>query len=108
MALALLTLTIAQLFDLGTFVRMVGRHGSASETNPFVHLLLTDFGLPFVVVAKIVALSLVVAVIGVLAGRAAMGHPPVAIGHRRLVGTVFTVAIVAGLIGGLSNARVIL
>ena len=108
MALALLTLTIAQLFDLGTFVRMVGRHGPASETNPLVHLLLTDFGLPFVVVTKIVALSLVVAVIGVLAGRAAMGQPPAAIGHRRLVVTVFAVAIAAGLIGGLSNARVIL
>jgi len=108
MALAMLTLTIAQLFDLGTFVRMVGRHGPAAETNPIVHGLLNDFGLPFVVVAKIVVLSLVVAVIGVLAGRAAPGHPPMAIAHRRLVGAVFAVAIAAGLIGGLSNARVIL
>jgi hypothetical protein len=108
MALAMLTLTIAQLFDLGTFVRMVGRHGPAAETNPIVHGLLNDFGLPFVVVAKIVVLSLVVAVIGVLAGRAALGHPPMAIAHRRLVGAVFAVAIAAGLIGGLSNARVIL
>jgi hypothetical protein len=31
-----------------------------------------------------------------------------AIAHRRLVGAVFAVAIAAGLIGGLSNARVIL
>ena len=101
MALAVLTLTIAQLFDLGTFIRMIERHGTAAEVNPFVHFLLTDFGLPFVAVAKIAALALVVAVIGVLAGRAAGGHP-------RLVATVFSVAIVAGLIGGLSNARVIL
>jgi hypothetical protein len=101
MALALLTLTIAQLFDLGTFIRMIERYGSTSEINPVVHFLLSDFGLPFVVVAKVVALSLVVAVIGVLAGRAAPEHP-------RLVGTVFAIAIVAGLIGGWSNARVIL
>jgi VIT1/CCC1 family predicted Fe2+/Mn2+ transporter len=101
MALALLTLTIAQLFDLGTFVRMIERYGSASEVNPFVHFLLSDYGLPFVVVAKIAALSLVVAVIGVLAGRAAPEHP-------RLVGTVFAVAILAGLVGGWSNARLIL
>jgi hypothetical protein len=101
MALALLTLTTAQLFDLGTFVRMVGQHGSASELNPFVHHLLTDYGILFVVVAKVVALALVVAIISVLAGRAATGH-------SRLVAMLFAVAIVAGLIGGLSNARVIL
>jgi hypothetical protein len=108
MALALLTLTTAQLFDLGTFVRMIGWEGSASETNPLVHLLLIDFGLPFVVVAKIVALSLAVAIIGVLAGRAATGRSSTASDHRRLIATVFAVAILAGLIGGLSNARVIL
>jgi hypothetical protein len=101
MALALLTLTSAQLFDLGTFIRMVEEYGSAVEANPIVHFLLTDFGLPFVVVAKIVALSLVVAVIGVLTGRAATGNV-------RLTATVFAIAIVAGLIGGCSNAQVIL
>jgi len=101
MALALLTLTIAQLFDLGTFIRMVNVHGSAAEANPVVQVLLADFGLRFVVVAKIAALSLVVAVVGVLAGRASVGHP-------RTVAGVITVAIVAGLIGGVSNARVIL
>ena len=108
MALALLTLTTAQLFDLGTFVRMVGWEGSASETNPLVHVLLIDFGLPFVAVAKIVALSLVVAIIGVLAGRAATGRSSTTSDHRRLVASVFAIAIVAGLIGGVSNARVIL
>ncbi|HEX5825255.1 MAG TPA: hypothetical protein VFY18_12425, partial [Candidatus Limnocylindrales bacterium] len=75
MALALLTMTIAQLFDLGTFIRMVERHGPVAELNPVAHFLLSDFGLPFVVVAKIVMLSFVVAVVAVLAGRAAIGHP---------------------------------
>jgi len=101
MPLALLTLTIAQLFDLGTFVRMVEWHGSAAEVNPLVHGLLVDFGLPFVAVVKVVALSLVVAVIAVLAGWA-----PTGLG--RLAGIVVAIAIVGGLVGGWSNARVIL
>jgi hypothetical protein len=101
MPLALLTMTIAQLFDLGTFVRMVQGHGSGAEANPLVHELLVGFGLPFVAVAKIAALSLVVAIVVVLAGRTATGH-------ARLVALVVALAIVGGLLGGLSNARVIL
>jgi hypothetical protein len=64
---------------------------------PIVHLLLIDFGLPFVVVAKVVVLSLVVAVVGVLAGRAALEHP-------RLTAAVFAIAIAVGLVGGWSSA----
>jgi hypothetical protein len=101
MPLALLTLTIAQLFDLGTFVRMIEWHGSAAEVNPLVHGLLIGFGLPFVAVVKLAALSLVVAVIAVLAARTTTGR-------ARLVGTIVAVAIVGGLVGGWSNARVIL
>ena len=107
MPLALLTLTIAQLFDLGTFVRMVEWHGSAAEANPLVHGLLVAFGLPFVAVVKVAALSLVVAVIAVLAGRAAAGAGRPA-GAARLIGVVVAVAIIAGLVGGFSNARLIL
>jgi hypothetical protein len=47
-------------------------------------------------------LSLVVAIIAILAGRS---ETPA---HPRLIGVVFTVAIVAGLIGGWSNARLII
>jgi hypothetical protein len=102
MALALLTLTVAQMFDLGTFVRMVAGHGAAAETNPLVHFLLIQYGIPMLVVAKVAALSLVVAVIANLAGRAGQSE------HRRMVAAVFVAAIVAGLVGGWSNATVML
>jgi hypothetical protein len=107
MPLALLTMITAQLFDLGTFVRMVEWHGSAAEANPLVQGLLIGFGLPFVAVVKVAALSLVVAIVAVLAGRAAAGAGRPA-GAARLIGVVVAVAIVAGLLGGFSNARVIL
>jgi len=101
MVLALLTLTSAQLFDLGTFVRMIDGQGLSAEANPLVHFLAVDFGVPFVAVVKIVALSLVVSVIAVVASRAS-SH------HAVLIGGVFAIAIVAGLVGGWSNAAVIL
>jgi len=101
MALALLTLTTAQLFDLGTFVRMIEGRGLSAEANPLVQFLAIDFGVPFVAVAKVVGLSLVVSVIAVLASRSSSRH-------AALIGGVFAVAIVAGLVGGWSNARVIL
>jgi hypothetical protein len=101
MPLAMLTLTIAQLFDLGTFVRMIEWHGSGAEVNPLVHGLLVGFGLPFVAVVKVAALSLVAAVVAVLAGRASSRQV-------RLAAIVVAIAIVGGLVGGWSNARVIL
>src|ERR1700752_1411841 len=102
MSLALLAVKVAQLLDLGTFVRMVGLHCSSVEGNPVVAHLLDDFGLPFVAVAKIAVLSVVVAVIVVLAGREGR------VRHRRLAATVVAVAVAGGIIGGLSNAIVIL
>ena len=98
MPLALLTLTVAQLFDLGTFVRMIAIHGAAAEANPLVRLVLIDDGLATLAVAKLAVLSLVVAVVVVLAGRS---DGP---GHARLAASVVAVAIVAGMVGGWSNA----
>jgi hypothetical protein len=102
MSLALIAVTLAQLLDLGTFLRMVSMHGAGAEGNPVVAHLLGDFGLPFVAVAKIAVLSVVVAVIVVLAGRENQAR------HRRLAATVVAVAVAGGIIGGLSNAIVIL
>jgi hypothetical protein len=89
------------VLDLSTFLQMVARHGPASEANPLVSHLLVGEGLPFVVVTKIVALALTVAVIAVLAGRHGAAQ-------HRMAAAVAVVAIVAGLIGGATNAHAIL
>ena len=102
MALALLTVTVAQLFDLGTLVRMVATHGAAVEANPIARFVLTEFGLPTLAVAKVAGLSLVVAIVVLLAGRET-GRP-----QGRIAAVVTTIAIVAGMIGGWSNTAVIL
>jgi hypothetical protein len=98
MTLALLTVTVAQILDLGTFVRMVAVRGAGAEANPLVSGLIDGLGIPFVAVAKVAMLSLVVAVLVVLAGT--VDRP----GHRRLVATVASIAVVAGLVGGWTNA----
>lgn len=100
MSLAVLVVTLAQVLDLSTFLHMVARRGPAAEANPLVSHLLAGEGLPFVIIAKVAALALVVAVIAVLAGR---DH----LIHRRLAGAVAFVAIVAGIIGGFTNAGAI-
>ena len=102
MSLAVLTVTVAQLFDLGTFMRMVALHGAAAESNPIVAELLHGHGLPFTLVAKIAALSVVVAVTVVLAQR------PEDVPRARLATLIAAVAVLGGLVGGLSNALVIL
>jgi len=101
MGLAIVAVTAAQLLDLATFTRMVSVHGPRVEANPLVVFLLTDMGLPFVAVAKIAALSVIVAIIVVLAGRDGRERYP------RVATTVASVATIAGLIGGLTNAIVI-
>ena len=93
-----LVVTLAQILDLGTFVRMIQIHGPASEANPLVAGLLAGHGLPFVAVAKVAALALAIAAIAVLAGRA--GRPR----HPRLAAAVAAAAILAGLLGGWTNA----
>ena len=109
MNLALLTVTVAQLLDLGTFVRMVAVHGPASEANPLVAYMLLGLGLPFVAVAKVAGLSVVVAVIVVLAGADfhADGTMPARLWHRRLSAAIVAAAVVAGLVGGWTNAAVL-
>ncbi|MFL5724881.1 MAG: hypothetical protein ACJ77F_00930 [Chloroflexota bacterium] len=101
MTLAVITITVAQLLDLGTFVRMIAIHGVRAEANPLVAHVLAEGGLPFAAVAKIAALSVAVAVTVVLAGR---DDRP---GHPRLAGAVVAAAVVAGVLGGLSNAAVL-
>jgi hypothetical protein len=99
---AVLAVTAAQLVDLATFAGMVSAHGPAVEANPLVAWLLIDRGLQFVAVTKIAGLSVVVAIIVVLAGRETRPH------HRRLAISIAALAILAGLVGGWTNVAVIL
>jgi hypothetical protein len=100
--LRLATLLAAQLFDLGTFVTMIGRHGITAEANPFVADLFATLGMPALVLAK---LSLIVLVGSLAVAGAARGRR----GAWAVVAAVpLAVAIVVGMIGGVSNALVIL
>jgi hypothetical protein len=100
LTLAVLTMTTAQLFDLGTFVTMVARVGPAAEANPLVAGVLEAYGLPMAVIVKMALIALVVAVSVVLTARS---HRL----DRRLGVAVISVAIVAGLFGGWTNAATI-
>jgi hypothetical protein len=93
----LMTMIAAQLFDLGTFVTMIRRLGPASETNPFVVDALANHGLPGLVVGKAVLMLFIVALTMVLGRRSSLAD-------RRVTAIVLGVSIVAGLIGGGSNA----
>jgi hypothetical protein len=101
MRFAIVVVTAAQLLDLGTFAAMINVHGAAAEANPLVVGLLLSRGLPFAAVAKVAALSLVVAIIVVLAERT--DRP----GYPRLARTIAAVAVLGGLVGGLTNALVL-
>jgi hypothetical protein len=102
MVLAVITATVAQMLDLGTFVRMVAIHGPLAEGNPLVAHLLDELGVPYLAVAKIAVLSLVMAIVAVLWGRDGQRR------HPRLAATIVGFAIIAGVVGGMTNATVLL
>jgi hypothetical protein len=101
MTLAVVVVTVAQLLDLGTFLRMVALHGAAAEANPLVASMLVDHGLVFVAVAKVAGLSLAVASIVALTGRVDKRGSPA------LAAAIAIAAIGAGLVGGWTNALAI-
>ena len=93
---AVLTMSAAQLFDLGTFVTMVGRVGPGAEANPLVGALFGLGGFPMVAIAKVAMLALVSAIGAILV-----------IARPKLAAGVIAIAIVIGLLGGLSNSAAI-
>jgi hypothetical protein len=96
LSLAVATVTLAQMLDLGTFVAMVRQGGLQAEANPFVAQLVAGYGLPIAAIAKIALLAFVIALSTLLIGR----HSRV----ERAAGiVVIAVAIVAGIVGGGSN-----
>ena len=98
----LVTLAIAQAFDLATFSVMVRDHGVRAEANPLVQSLFVSLGTPAVVVAKIALVTLIAALVVAAAVRGGRGRWAVVGGMPLALG------IAAGLIGGITNAAVIL
>jgi hypothetical protein len=90
--IAIAALVLAHLFDLASFVVMVGRHGLAAEANPLVANLAHELGLPGLTLAKVLAVVLASCVFIVLGPK-----------NRRLAMTVLVFGVAAGLVGGLTN-----
>lgn len=97
MGLRVMTLFLAQSLDLATFSVMVARHGAGAEANPVVSDLFDSFGMPAVVVVKLVLIVIVSALSLAAAGRGGRGLWAV------IGGLPLAVAIAAGLIGGITN-----
>jgi hypothetical protein len=99
--LPLVTAVVAQFFDLGTFLEMVRTAGPRAEANPLVQALFLDYGTPAVALAK-AALLLFIISLAVSSARRSR--------RVQIVAGVLPVAaaILAGIIGGVSNAKVIL
>ncbi len=94
----LAALLAAQLFDFGTFTLMVSRHGIAAEMNPIVAQGFDAFGLPILVVVKL-ALVVLLGSIVVLLARDGPSRQSV----RGLAASITILAVVGGLVGGISN-----
>ena len=100
--LRLATLSLAQAFDLATFMVMVARHGSTAEANPIVNNLFDVYGMPAVIVGKVALVVLVGALCLMSYSRGGAGV------WRMVGGLPLALAISAGLIGGITNAAVLL
>jgi hypothetical protein len=98
MVAAVLTMSAAQLFDLATFVAMTQRLGPHAEANPLVGTLFAAYGYPMVAIVKVVLLAVLSAVGAILVDRSA---------RPNLAAAVVAMAIVVGLVGGLSNSAAI-
>src|SRR5512133_2363951 len=95
LVVGVVTMSVAQLFDLATFMSMVRQLGPAAEMNPLVGALYAAYGYPMIAIVKIVLLALVTAVATILIARAT---------RPRLAGGIVALGILIGLVGGLSNA----
>jgi hypothetical protein len=100
--LRLLTLFLAQALDLATFSVMVARHGAAAEANPLVSNLFDTFGLPAVAFAKLALIVMIGALCVAASSRGSRGI------WSMVGGLPLALAIAAGIIGGITNAAVLL
>ena len=88
----LVAVTIAQLADLITFVRLMAAHGALAEANPLVHHGVLGMGPEPFIVAKAILVVFIAASFTVVGKRRA-----------RTAHLVVTVAVIAGLVGAYSN-----
>ena len=100
--LRLVTLGLAQAFDLATFSVMVARHGATAEANPLVSDMFDAFGMPAVVFAKAALVVLIGALFVAASSRGNRGI------WSMVGGLPLALAIAAGLIGGITNAATVL
>ncbi len=96
--LRIAALVAAQMFDYGTFTVMVERHGIRAELNPIVAHGFAAFGLPIIALAKLALVVLIGSIIVVLAQDRRASR-----GTLRIATFVTLIAVVAGLVGGISN-----
>lgn len=97
MGFALLTLSLAQLLDLATFIPMTARHGVSIEANPLVEAIRMDLGLGGVIAVKVALLVLVASTV-VIIQRRGPGTAP-----SGTAGLVVRFGILAGLFGAVTN-----
>lgn len=100
--LRLATLALAQAFDLVTFAVMVARHGSTAEANPLVNNLFDVYGMPAVILGKVALVLLIGALCVMASSRGSSGT------WRIVGGLPLALGIAGGLIGGITNAAVLL
>jgi hypothetical protein len=96
--LRLAGLLAAQLFDYGTFTLMVQQHGIHAELNPIVAHGFQSFGLPMIALVKLALVVLIGSIIVVLAHDRTASTTT-----RRIAAFVTIVAVIGGLVGGISN-----
>lgn len=91
-------LLAAQLFDFGTFTLMIGRHGIVAEVNPIVAQGFDAFGMPILALSKVALIVLLGSII-VLLARDMPSRRPI----PGLAATITLLAVIGGLVGGISN-----
>jgi hypothetical protein len=90
---ALCLLALAHIFDFGTFLFMILRHGLSAEFNPVVVAVAQDYGLPGLTIAKVASVFFLTLSIVLLARH----------DRRRSATVLLLFGIVAGIFGGVSN-----
>jgi hypothetical protein len=91
-------LLAAQLFDFGTFTLMIGRHGIVAEVNPIVAQGFDSFGMPILALSKVAIIVLLGSIV-VLLARDVPSRRPI----PGLAATITLLAVIGGLVGGISN-----